>query len=236
MQHSVDSPGTAARLRELECQIEILQEDNEELRRRAVPDNRVEALVLGRFCIGHVRTTYAKLVDCFGPPTYGPDSAADGFTVTCRWHHLSFTDTAGAEHTFSIDDREHWRMTSKTPSSSWAWQIVGEEESHMDAIRNMVPRLLPVEGKRYVLYRELGLQPPTLKIFMGSIEVHSVLLHEALREWSDDALADIEVTHGSFEDIAIEGNWSGNYIDCDWELEMYYFAYLSEMTRRRGLR
>ena len=157
---------------------------------------------MSSFLIGHVRTTYAKLVDKFGQPKWGPDDK-EGNKVSCE-RELSFHDDAGQEHEFRIYD---WKECG-TPRGEYAWHIGGKDGSHMEAIRKVVPALAPGEGRGAFVLAKQANGYAKLKICQDAVVVREVCLGEALRTMTMYELFQVMQAYGSIMDVDTECDWT----------------------------
>ena len=154
--------------------------------------------------IGHVRTTYARLVQKFGSPNRGPDYEGGDFKVSCEWV-LSFSDANGQEREFRVYD---WKTRCCTPRDEYAWHVGGSDASHMEAIREIIPTLSPGEGHRAYVIAKGATGYITLKTFQNGAVVRETSFGEALRTMAMSEMDIIMQMYGSARDIDTEGAWT----------------------------
>ena len=80
----------------------------------------------GTSVVGHVETTYKRLVEVFGKPQFGPGKAEDGDKVTCEWELLN-PDTGVI---FTIYDYKE----DKTPKGVYEWHVGGYNDDALQIV------------------------------------------------------------------------------------------------------
>lgn len=177
--------------------------------------------------IAHIRTTYARLVEAFGPASHGPDGLADLFSQTkqsastsqrelpclplvrhalCRWD-LALSDG----HEFSLVDGLSRQECSNvwTPRGEHAWCVIDVDRSHMPSIRKMVPRLHPSDATvAYELCKDSN-GYPSLKVFRWGQMSDEIAFDRTLSRSVHPYLTEAQALYGTLQDIDIEENGRG---------------------------
>jgi hypothetical protein len=138
----------------------------------------------------HTRTTYEKIVQEFGQPTWGPDDHSLD-KQTCCW------ELEGVE----IYD---WK-TDSTPKGQYAWHLNGSDKAKMTMIKNRV-ELGPEEGEScYTLVKQLN-GYFKLRTWLQGQPPFEVALGSVARKFSEYDLWMINEAHGAWEEMYTEGN------------------------------